>query len=158
MPSFSIVLNLSGILYMVFEQWTFFGMGLSALCPTRSYPGGSMFSVRAVSPSWPVPIWSVGNSLFTLTWLSRINVAQEPWHGHACIGLSRNIWLYSSFISMPLSARCTPSRPSYCFGSQCYIPADHSLTFTYMRTLNFTRLNFSHCLPSIVLLSSCRIL
>jgi hypothetical protein len=32
--------------------------------------------------------WSVRNSLFALTWLSRINVAQEPWSGHACIGLS----------------------------------------------------------------------
>ena len=38
---------------------------------------------------------------------SRTNVAQEPWCGHACIGLSRNIRLYSSSVSMPLSARCT---------------------------------------------------
>jgi len=65
--------------------------------------------------------WSVRNSLFALTWLSRINVAQEPWRGHACIGLSRDIRHYSSFISMLLSARCTPSRPSYSFGSKCWL-------------------------------------
>jgi len=62
--------------------------------------------------------WSIGNSLFALTWLSHINVAQEPWRGHACIGLSGDIRHYSSFISMLLSARCTPSRPSYSFGSR----------------------------------------
>jgi hypothetical protein len=36
-----IFLNLSGIHYMVSEQLTFFGMGLSALCTTPSYLGGS---------------------------------------------------------------------------------------------------------------------
>jgi hypothetical protein len=35
----------------VSEQLTFFGMGLSAPCPTPNYPGGLMFSVRVVSPS-----------------------------------------------------------------------------------------------------------
>ena len=38
--------------------WTtkFSRMGLSTPCPTPSYPGGPMFSVRVVSLSWPVSI------------------------------------------------------------------------------------------------------
>jgi hypothetical protein len=43
-----VFLNLSGIFYMVSEQLTFLGMGLSALCPTPSYPEGPMFSVGVV--------------------------------------------------------------------------------------------------------------
>jgi hypothetical protein len=49
---------------------------------------------------------------------SRIDVAQEPWRGHACNGLVRNKWHYSSFVSTHLSARfisarqrTTPSTP-----------------------------------------------
>jgi hypothetical protein len=70
-----------------------------------------MFSVRVVSHSWLVPIWSFRISPFALVWLSRINVAQEPWRGHACNGLSRNKWHYSSFVSIQLSVGCVPSRP-----------------------------------------------
>jgi hypothetical protein len=87
-------LNLSGILYMVSEQLNFSRMGLSAPCPTPSYRGGPMFSVGVVSLSWPVPILKRRELVFAFTWLSRINVAQEPWRGHACVGLSRNIRLY----------------------------------------------------------------
>jgi len=43
-----VFLNLSGILYMVSEQLNFSRMGLSAPCPTPSYPGGPMFSVAVV--------------------------------------------------------------------------------------------------------------
>jgi len=46
-----VFLTLSGILYMVSEQLNFSSMGLSALCPTPSYPGGPMFSVGVVSLS-----------------------------------------------------------------------------------------------------------
>jgi hypothetical protein len=86
-------------------------VGLSAPRPTPSYPGGPKFSVRVVSLSWLVPILSVRISPFAFAWLSRINVAQEPWRGHACNGLGRNKWHYWSFVSIHLSARCVPSRP-----------------------------------------------
>jgi hypothetical protein len=70
-----------------------------------------MFSIRVVSLSWPVLILSVRISLFALAWLSRINVVQESWRGHACNRLGRNKWHYSSFVSIHLSARCIHSRP-----------------------------------------------
>jgi hypothetical protein len=54
---------------------------------------------------------SVRISLFALAWLSRVNVAQEPWRGHACNGLGSNKWHYSSFVSIRLSAKCIPARP-----------------------------------------------
>jgi hypothetical protein len=69
-----------------------------------------MFSVRVVSLSRLVPILKPQDLAFALTWLSRINVAQEPWRGHACDGLGRNKWHYSSFVSVHVSARCVPSR------------------------------------------------
>jgi hypothetical protein len=50
-------------------------------------------------------------SLFDLERLIRINVAQEPWRGHAHNGLGRNKWHYSSFVSIQLSAGYVPSRP-----------------------------------------------
>jgi hypothetical protein len=37
--------------HMVSEQFSFSRMGLSAPCPTSSYPGGPMFSVGVVSLS-----------------------------------------------------------------------------------------------------------
>ena len=64
---FLCILNPSGTLYIVSEQLHFSRMGLSAPCPTTSYPGGPIFSVGVVSLSWPVPILNVGNSLFALT-------------------------------------------------------------------------------------------
>jgi len=55
---------------------------------------------------------SVGNSLFALTWLSRVHVAQGPWLGHACIGLSGNIRLYWGFIGM----YCTCEQGAHTWG------------------------------------------
>jgi hypothetical protein len=79
--------------------------------PTPRYPRGPMFSVRAVSLSWLVPILKRQDLAFAFAWLSRINVAQEPWRGHACNGLGRSKWHYLNYVSIHLSARCVPSRP-----------------------------------------------
>jgi hypothetical protein len=49
-------------------------------------------------------------SFFALALLSLINVAQEPWRGHACNGLDTDKWHYSIFVSIHLSARLIPSR------------------------------------------------
>jgi hypothetical protein len=54
---------------------------------------------------------SVRISRFGLSWLSRINVAQEPWCEHASNGFGRNKWHYWSFVSLQLSAKCIASRP-----------------------------------------------
>ena len=103
---------------MVSEQFNFPGVGFISPMPNPQLSWRTDDFLSGLSPlADQFQFWSVGNSLFALTWLSRINVAQEPWRGHACIGLSRDIRHYSSFISMLLSARCTPSRPSYSFGS-----------------------------------------
>jgi hypothetical protein len=94
-----------------FVTRVFSWVGLSAPRPTPCYPGGPMFSVRVVSPSRLYPILKRQDLAFSLAWLSHINVAQEPWRGHACNGLGRNNWHYSSFVSVQLSAGCVPSRP-----------------------------------------------
>jgi hypothetical protein len=94
-----------------FVTRVFSRVGLSAPRPTSGHPGGPMFSVRVVSLSWLVPILKLQDLDFALAWHSRINVAQEPWRGHACNGFGRNKWHYSSFVSIHLSARCMPSRP-----------------------------------------------
>jgi hypothetical protein len=87
-------------------------VGLSAPRPTPGYPGVPMFSVMVVSLSWLVPILKRQDLVcFALAWLSRINVAQEPWRGHAWNGLGGNKWHYSSFVSIHLSARCIPLKP-----------------------------------------------
>jgi len=104
---------------MVSEQFNFSGVGLLAPTPNPQLSWRTDDFLSGLSPlADQSQFWSVGNSLFAHTWLSRINVAQEPWRGHACIGLSRDIRHYSSFISMLLSARSTPSRPLYSYGSQ----------------------------------------
>jgi len=103
MLSSVVFLDPSGILYVVSEQLNCSRMGLSAPCPTTSYPGGPMFSVGGVSLSCPVPILKGRELAFCpyITWPYKSCPGAMTW---TCIGLSRNIRLYSSFTSMPLSA------------------------------------------------------
>jgi hypothetical protein len=87
-------------------------VGLSAPRSTPGYPGAPMFSARVVSLSWLVPILKHQElTFFALVWLSGINVAQEPYHGHACNGFDRNKWHYSSLVSIHLSGRYISLRP-----------------------------------------------
>jgi hypothetical protein len=98
------------LLLQISRQESFRGWGCQPHAQPPGYPGGPMFSVRVVSLTSPnFKAWGI--SLFTLAWLSHINVVQEPWCGHECNGLGRNKWHYSSFVSIHLSARCIPSRP-----------------------------------------------
>jgi hypothetical protein len=92
-------------------SWRVFSrVGSSAPRPTPDYPGGPMFSVRVVSLSWLIPILKHQELIFCRC--ITLNVAQEPWRAHACNGLGRNKWHYSSLVSIQLSARCIPSKPS----------------------------------------------
>jgi hypothetical protein len=99
------------LLLLQISRQVFSGVGLSAPRPTPDYPAGPMFSVRVVSHSWVVPILKRQDLAFLPLHDSRINVAQEPWRGHACKGLGRNKWHYSSLVSIQLSERCMPPRP-----------------------------------------------
>jgi hypothetical protein len=81
------------------------------------FQGGVVSSTPNPQLSWRVSLSRLVQVLkrqylvLALAWISSINVAQEPWRGHACNGLGRNKWYYSSVVSMHLSARCIPSRP-----------------------------------------------
>jgi hypothetical protein len=98
----------SGFVTRVFSR-----VGVSATRPNPGHSGGPIFSVRAVSLSRLVPILKRQDLAFCpcISLLSRVNVAQEPWRGHACNRLGMNKWRYSSFVSVHVSARCVPSRP-----------------------------------------------
>jgi hypothetical protein len=95
----------SGFYFLGFRDNVFSRVGLSALRPTPSDPGGPMFSVGVVSLSWPAPTKA------SLHVLAVKDVTQGPWHGHAFMGLGRNKWHFLSFVGTWLSANHAPSGP-----------------------------------------------
>jgi hypothetical protein len=93
---------------MVSEQFNYSGVGLLAPAHPQLSWRTDYFLSRLSPLAYQSQFWSVGNSLFALTWLSHINFAEEPWHGHACTGLSRNIRHYSSMNWKITYIQCCP--------------------------------------------------
>jgi hypothetical protein len=101
----------SGFYFLRFRDNVFYPGWLSALCPTRSDPGGPMFSVGVVTLSWPAPTKALGTRFSPLHVLAIRGFAQGPWNGHACMGLGRNKRHFLSFVGTQLSANHAPSGP-----------------------------------------------
>ena len=69
------------------------------------------FSVGVVSLSWFVPIIASGTCVSPLDGLAVRRLFQGPWRGHACIGLGRRKWRFSSFNGTDTPAGYVPLRP-----------------------------------------------
>ena len=92
-----------------FETMFLTEVGLSAQPP--AILDDRWFSVGVVSLSWPALTKASGNRSAPLRVLAVKEVAQGPWHGHACMGLGRDEWHFLSFISTQLTVSHAPSGP-----------------------------------------------
>jgi hypothetical protein len=104
--------EVSGYCFFRFRGKSLFQGGVVSPTPSPGYPGRPNVFCQGCLPKPTSPSFKASGSRFLPLRDSRINVAQESWRGHACNGLGRNNWHYSSFVSIHLSARCVPSRPS----------------------------------------------
>jgi hypothetical protein len=123
-------IHLSEAPLRVSQQWLFTEWG----CQPHAQPPAILEDQCFLLGLSPLAGWSqfesVRNSLFTLAWLSRKNVAQESRRGRACIGLGRNRCHYLSFDSTHPPARYVPSGPH----TTPLTPCDLCILFQNART------------------------